>query len=122
MIVQLFEFKNNDKIRIIGYLNFRIVTKSNNNQPYIPLTQIETFNIFDNVEYILRIWYEDQVIIDITLTPILWGNDYPFYFYLDSVPTNSRFFLVTGLLSILWWETVYFIDLILTLAESSLVF
>ena len=33
MIVQLFEFKNNDKIRIIGYSNFRIVTKSNNNQP-----------------------------------------------------------------------------------------
>ena len=55
---------------------------------------------------------EDQVIIDITFTHIFWGNDYPFCFYLDSVPANSRLF------SILWWETVYFIDLMLTLAES----
>ena len=86
---------------------------------HIPLSQIETFNIFDNVEYILRIRYEDQVIIDITFTPIFWGNNYSFCFYLDSVPANSRiFFLVTGLFSILWCETVYFIDLMLTLAES----
>ena len=33
MIVQLFEFKNNDKIRIIGYSNFRIVTKSKKTNP-----------------------------------------------------------------------------------------